>query len=226
MKIIKRILLILIVLAILIVLIGFLLPRHYKVERSIVINATPAAIFPLVNATTSWPQWSIWNQRDPAMTITYSGTGGGAGAKWSWKSKSEGNGEMEFTDVMPERKITYRLTFADFGSTAIGTIAFVPVDEKSTTVKWTNEGDMGRNPLFRYVGLMMDRMVGKDFDASLARLKTLVEMKAAPAAPAAAPAEAATSAAAPTQTKDASVAPSATSAPSAPVPAKPNAPKQ
>jgi uncharacterized protein YndB with AHSA1/START domain len=231
MKIVKRILLALVVLAILIVLIGFLLPRKYNVERSIVMNATPSAIFPLVNGTTNWPQWSIWNQRDPNMTLTYSGSGGGVGAKWSWKSKSEGNGEIEFTEVEPERKIVYRLTFSDFGSTSVGVMTFAVVDEKSTKVTWTNDGDLGNNPLFRFFGLVMDGMVGKDFDASLVRLKALVEKSAAATA---APAPAATSAvsaaptaeAAPAVAKDATpptagTTASTTATPTAETPKKP-----
>jgi hypothetical protein len=40
---------------------------------------------------------------------------------------------------------------------------------------WTNEGEMGGNPINRWFGLMMDRMVGPDFEAGLANLKKLAE---------------------------------------------------
>ncbi len=36
-------------------------------------------------------------------------------------------------------------------------------------------GDMGANPLYRWMGLFMDKMVAPDFDAGLANLKALAE---------------------------------------------------
>ena len=48
-------------------------------------------------------------------------------------------------------------------------------DGSGTRVTWTNEGDMGANPVNRYFGLMMDSMVGPDFEAGLKNLKALAE---------------------------------------------------
>ena len=47
-------------------------------------------------------------------------------------------------------------------------------------VKWllvAMNGDMGANPLMRWMALFMDGMVGNDFDAGLANLKALAEKK-------------------------------------------------
>lgn len=49
-----------------------------------------------------------------------------------------------------------------------------PVDE-GTRVAWDLDSDMGAGPLGRWMGLMMDRWVGGDYEAGLANLKTLVE---------------------------------------------------
>jgi Polyketide cyclase / dehydrase and lipid transport len=84
--------------------------------------------------------------------------------------------------VQPERSIAYVLRITDVGMTSNGVITFTAVDDKSSKVSWTNEGDFGNNPFTRYFGLMMDSWVGKDYDASLARLKALVEKSNAPAA--------------------------------------------
>ena len=40
---------------------------------------------------------------------------------------------------------------------------------------WSNDGDLGNNPLMRWMGLAMDKMVGADFDAGLANLKALAK---------------------------------------------------
>ena len=81
----------------LIALIGLALPKNFRIERSVVINAPAEKIYPLIAEPKNWPKWGIWNRRDPNMQMEFSGAAPGAGAKWSWQSKSEGNGVMEFT---------------------------------------------------------------------------------------------------------------------------------
>ena len=137
--------------------------------------AAPAErIYPLVSEPRRWKDWSVWNQRDPAMSITYSGPATGAGAVWEWKSKSQGDGRMTFTAAEPGRRAAFELFFPDFGTTSTGELLLAP-EGSGTRVTWTMNGDMGRNPLMRWMALMMDGMVGKDFDAGLANLKALAE---------------------------------------------------
>lgn len=154
--------------------IGLLLPSGFKVQRSVVVNAPAARIYPLIADPRQWKNWAVWNQRDPAMQMQYSGPDSGAGAKWTWQSKTEGNGAMEFTAAVPDKHIDYALSFPDLGMTSRGQLRLVP-DGAGTRVTWTNEGDMGRSPVNRYFGLVMDRMVGPDFEAGLANLKAAAE---------------------------------------------------
>ncbi len=158
----------------LLALIGMVLPKNFRIERSIVIAAPAGKIYPLIADPHMWPKWGVWNQRDPNMKMDFSGSASGAGAKWSWQSKSEGNGAMEFTAADPDKRIAYQLTFADFGMVSSGALTLAP-SGAGTTVSWTNAGEFGGNPFMRYFGLMMDRMVGKDFDAGLNNLKQLAE---------------------------------------------------
>lgn len=173
MKVVKRILLALIAIVVVLVAIAYALPSRYSVTRSIDIDAPPSKIYPLVANTRAWKQWSAWNQRDPGMTIVYSGPESGAGSQWKWKSKSEGEGEMTLTSAESDRRIGYRLFFPDLNSTATGAMTFDPISPATTRVTWTNEGELGNNPMMRWMGLAMDKMVGNDFAAGLANLKTL-----------------------------------------------------
>jgi uncharacterized protein YndB with AHSA1/START domain len=154
--------------------IGLLLPSGFKVQRSVVVNAPAARVYPLIADPRQWKNWAVWNQRDPAMQMQYSGPDSGTGAKWSWQSKTEGNGAMEFTAAVPDKHITYALSFPDMGMTSRGQLRLIP-DGAGTRVTWTNEGDMGSNPVNRYFGLVMDRMIGPDFEAGLANLKAAAE---------------------------------------------------
>lgn len=165
-------------LIVLLVVIAFLLPRTFKVEREITISAPPIPIYQMVSAPTNWPKWAVWNKRDPNMKLTFSGTGGGAGARWSWESATEGNGAMEFTEADPPRRLVYKLSFPDMQMVSSGVIKLTAVDDETTKVSWTNEGDFGANPALRYLGLFMNKIVGPDFEAGLASLKVLVEKRA------------------------------------------------
>ena len=152
---------------------GFLLPSTYSAQRSVTINAPVEKVFPLVANHKEWKRWSIWTQRDPNMQMTYSGPEMAAGSKWSWKSKSEGNGGMEFSAVEANKRVGYILTMEDM-TPATGDLKFT-TEGAATKVSWDINGNAGMNPVFRWFGLFMDKMIGPDFEAGLNNLKKLAE---------------------------------------------------
>ena len=159
--------------AVLLSAVSFLLPATYSAARSVTINAPVDKVFPLVANHREWKRWSVWNQRDPNMQMTYSGPEMAAGSKWSWKSKSEGNGGMEFSVVEPNTRVGYILTMEDM-TPATGELKFTP-DGAGTKLTWDMTGNAGMNPVFRWFGLFMDRLIGPDFEAGLKNLKKLAE---------------------------------------------------
>lgn len=161
-------------LALVLVGVGFFLPSTFEVRRSIEVRAPADKVYDLVADPRRWSRWSVWQKRDPKMELTFSGPAFGQGAKWAWKSASEGSGQMEFTKVEPNRRIEYSLFFPDFGTRSAGYFAFEPAGA-GTRVTWTNAGDMGGNPLKHYLAVAMDRLVGPDFEAGLAGLKSVAE---------------------------------------------------
>jgi uncharacterized protein YndB with AHSA1/START domain len=172
MRIVWRVIAGLVGIVVLLAAIGFVLPARFKVQRSVEIAAPADKVYPLIAAPAEWKRWSIWNQRDPKMTIEYGGPTAGAGARWSWRSQSEGNGAMEFTEAVPNERIGYLLSFPDMGMQSRGVLMLAPA-ASGVRVTWTNEGEMVANPVNRWFGLFMDRLVGPDFDAGLANLKKL-----------------------------------------------------
>ena len=152
---------------------GFLLPSTYSAQRSVTINAPADKVFALVANHKAWKRWSVWNQRDPNMVMTYSGPEMAAGSKWSWKSPSEGNGAKEFSAVETNKRVGYILTMEDM-TPATGDLKFTP-DGAGTKVTWDMHGNAGINPVFRWLGVFMDKLVGPDFEAGLKNLKALAE---------------------------------------------------
>lgn len=153
---------------------GYALSPQFRAVRSTTINAPAQRVYALVVDPREWKRWTVWNQRDPSMAITYSGAASGAGAGWAWQSKTEGDGRMTFTAAEPGRRVAYELYFPDFGTTSTGDVALV-AEGAGTRVTWSMTGNMGTNPLMRWFALFGDRMVGPDFEAGLANLKALAE---------------------------------------------------
>lgn len=176
MKILKWLLVVVLVLVLVLLVGGLMLPRSFTVERSVVVSAPVADVYAQVAAPRAWKAWSVWNRRDPAMQITYSGPAEGTGATWAWKSASEGDGRMTMTAAQPPNRVGYALYFPDFDSTSTGSFTFTPEDG-ATRVVWQMQGDMGANPLYHWMPLLMRGTMERDFDAGLANLKALVEQQ-------------------------------------------------
>ena len=174
MKILKVLLGIVIALVVLIGGVGMFLPSQIALQRSVQIAAAPDKVYPLIAAPKAWKQWSAWNQRDPAMEIVYSGPEMGPGATWDWKSQKEGNGHMSFTASTPPSKVGYDIAFPDFGAAYSGEF-IIEAKDGGSYVTWTMHGDVGKNPINRWMGLFMDKLVGPDFEAGLKGLKALAE---------------------------------------------------
>lgn len=156
------------------VAIAYLLPRHYRVERSVVVQVPAAALFPRLVDLREWKTWTVWHERDPRIVNHYSPEQGVVGAWSSWESKTEGNGKATLTAFEADRRVVYRLEFPDANLVSTGTFA-LSAEAAGTRVVWSDEGDLGFNPLNRWFGLFLDKLVGADFDAGLAKLKRIAE---------------------------------------------------
>lgn len=162
---------------------GLLLPRQYDVARSVEIDAPPEKIYGPVSTLNEWPTWTVWNNdKYPDMTYSYDGAESGIGAKSSWTDPGAGNGRMEIVAADEQTGITYTLDFEGF-STAHGDIKFDPAPSGLTTVTMRMKGDLGGNPINRYFGLLMDGMMGEEFEQSLQQLKTRIESEPDPEPP-------------------------------------------
>jgi uncharacterized protein YndB with AHSA1/START domain len=173
-KLLKWIAIVVIALAVLLFAGGYAVSPKFSVARSTTIAAPAEKVYALIADPREWKRWTVWNQRDPAMQIMYIGPPSGTGAGWAWKSKSEGDGKMTFTAAEANRRLAYELYFPDFGTTSSGALELAP-EGAGTKVTWSINGDMGSNPLFRWLALFGDQLTGPDFEAGLANLKALAE---------------------------------------------------
>jgi effector-binding domain-containing protein/uncharacterized protein YndB with AHSA1/START domain len=175
MHVLKRIALLLLALVALLTVIGFLLPRNVHVERATVIAAPRSTVFALVNSYRQFNKWSPWHDIDPNTQYSYEGPDIGVGAKMSWKAdpRTVGSGSQEIVESRAPELVK---TSLDFGGQGKATAQFHLAPEGGgTRIAWSMDADMGALPVGRYFGLMMDSIVGKDYERGLQGLKVLAE---------------------------------------------------
>ena len=93
----------------------------------------------------------------------------------SWRSEhpNVGNGAQEIVEIQPGTMVKTKLTFEGFDTPSYATFTLEPADS-GTRVTWSFDANMD-TMLGRYMGLMMDKWVGADYESGLARLKELAE---------------------------------------------------
>jgi uncharacterized protein YndB with AHSA1/START domain len=151
-------------------------PDRFSMQRSIVINAPPEKIMPLIADFHNWVQWSPWEHLDPNMVRTFSGPASGKGAIYGWKGNDDvGQGRMEITEYTAPTRAVTRLDFIDpIESNNVTEFNLTP-QAGGTLVTWTMTGPMPFLMKVMSVFKNMDAMVGPDFEKGLAKLKTVAE---------------------------------------------------
>lgn len=159
--------------------VGFLLPDKARVERSIVVARPQATVFTVLDGFRHFQDWSPWATLDPSMRITFEGpaTGVGARVRWTSDQPSVGSGSQEIVESLPFRRVGTRMTFSGMDVEHRARFELAPSEEKGqgTRVVGVMEADFGANPVDRWFGLLLERMVGPDYERGLARLKAHVE---------------------------------------------------
>ncbi|MDA0666438.1 MAG: SRPBCC family protein [Planctomycetota bacterium] len=163
---IKKFLVAFLVLFLVLAVIGLFLPKDYRVERRQFIAADATTILALTSDLPTWESWSAWNkQADPdckwefpdATTMFWDGPINLEGKMWVTSATAEG--------------MTWDLAFEDGAYLAKGGLTFVPA-ENGTEVIWYTEGDIdAAAPLAGWFSVMMDSMIGPSFEVNLTSIE-------------------------------------------------------
>jgi hypothetical protein len=146
-------------------------PDSFKVERSGLVPASPAAVFERIVNFPSWKEWSPWEEYDPNMQHTYGGMQGAIGSNFSWVGDGKaGAGKMTLTAVEPGKSATIQLDFTK-PFEAHNQILFTLTPEgDGTRVTWTMSGPSPFISKLFTLFINMDKAVGADFERGLAKL--------------------------------------------------------
>jgi len=170
-----------IVVVLLVVVAGFLAyastrPDTLRVQRSATIKAPPDKIYPLITDLRRWSVWSPWEKKDPAMKRTFGGADSGQGAVYAWQGNSDvGEGRMEIVEATPPSKVAIKLDFIKpLEGHNVAEFTLTPKGD-ATDVTWVMYGPTPFIGKVLGIFMNMDAMIGRDFEAGLASLKTATE---------------------------------------------------
>jgi uncharacterized protein YndB with AHSA1/START domain len=140
-------------------------PNTFRIERSATFNAPPSRIMEVLTDFHRWTEWSPWEELDPDMTRTHSGSEKGVGAKYAWEGNPKvGQGQMEIKEVVPDKKVLIDLKFIKPFKAENDAIYELEPVSGGTKLIWGMEGK--NNFMGKVFSLMvnLDKMVGKDFE--------------------------------------------------------------
>ena len=174
MKILKIILITVISLIALFFIIGLFLPKTYRVERSIVVNAPDSVVYKNISDFNNFLKWNPWSKMEPSAKVDISGPVSQPGHLYKWEGKETGTGQMEIRNVEPSKLVDIELSFLKpFESTANTTFQLDP-NPQGIKVTWIMQGT-NKTVMEKWMGLSMGSMIGKDFEDGLQNLKELSE---------------------------------------------------
>jgi hypothetical protein len=122
-------------------------------------------------------EWSPWAEKDPNMEKKFTGIDGEVGAVSYWNgNKDVGEGEQEIIRIEEGKRIDTELRFLKPWKSTSDCYTVVDGEANGgTKVTW---GFSGKNKFPMSIMMLfmsMDKMVGKDFEMGLKKLKTVLE---------------------------------------------------
>ncbi len=154
----------------------FVLEDKVQVKRSIDIDRPAKMVFKVVNSMHKFNQWSPWAAVDPNATYQLSGPESGVGSKMAWQGNQEvGTGSQEIIESQLNQSIKAELYFDGQGDDPAWSSVVIHDKGDSVSVDWVFDADFNGDVLGRFFGMMMDDMLGPQYEKGLGNLKALVE---------------------------------------------------
>jgi uncharacterized membrane protein len=160
----------------LLLIVALFVKKEYTIEREITINKPKTEVFNYVKHLKNQDNYSNWVMQDPAMKKEFRGMDGTVGFVYAWDSnkKNAGKGEQEIKNIKEGERVDVEVRFQKpFQGVATAPIITEGMSANQTKVKWAMNGK-SKYPL-NFMNLFMDNMLGKDLEASLNNLKTILE---------------------------------------------------
>jgi hypothetical protein len=147
-----------------------------KIEKSTDIRRNISDVFTYLKFTKNQDNYSVWNQADPNMKKSFSGTDGTVGFVYKWDSqvKNVGAGEQETKAIVDGKSIEWEVRF-ERPMKNIAKAIFL-LDKKAddlTSVTWVFDSP-SKFPYSLFMPFFK-KVLGKDLEKGLVALKSQLE---------------------------------------------------
>jgi len=161
---------------------GFLLPGSWDVERTVEVQAPAPTVFRLVDTYDGWTTWGATWSQDPGTSFARGeGPASGAGTEVRWVAHDTVQATLTIRSAQAPSSVDYDLVWAN-GVKVHGRFALKPHDE-ATEVTWATSGDLGVNPITRWMAFLFHGTMGRQFDRGLTALAAEAEREASEQVP-------------------------------------------
>jgi hypothetical protein len=141
--------------------------KGWRATRTVSVDASTEYVLPHLQDFEQWPAWAPWG----AGPLACEGAAGAVGRACTWTGADGGSVKMVITAVDPG-SLHYDYFFGDNAAANKAILAWTSVGE-GTTVTWDTAGTPKSVP--KELKKTAADVIGKDFDAGLAKLKTVAE---------------------------------------------------
>ncbi|MBP9186363.1 MAG: SRPBCC family protein [Bacteroidia bacterium] len=153
-------------------------PSHYYVEQTVIINKPVSETFAYMSNYHNWEQWSLWNKSvDSTLYYFYNQKHDTIGARQYFYGALLGQGHFETIGYKKDSSIQFTLSVNRNDITAAGVFIFKAIDANTTELHWIDSGNVGNNPIKRYMIPFVTKNTAKTLDGGLANIKKYMEMK-------------------------------------------------
>lgn len=150
-------------------------PHTYKVERKIHIQKPVEQVYGFMNDFKNWEKWSLWNKStDSTLVYFYGKESVGSNARQYFWGAVLGQGQFRFDTCITNQKLAYDLHMHAGDVKAKGTFLF-ETENDGTSLIWVDSGDVGDNPIFRFMIPSKVSSTSSTFDEGLQRIKNVIE---------------------------------------------------
>lgn len=165
-------------LVVLLLLIALFTRKSYTIAREAIVKRTKNEVFNYVKFLKNQDYYSKWVMTDPHMKKSYAGTDGSPGFVYAWDSndKNTGKGEQEIKRIVDGEQIGTEIRFErPFKNVAQALITASDLGGNQTRVTWEFSSSMKYPMNAMLLFIDFDKLLGKDMEESLSRLKGVLE---------------------------------------------------
>lgn len=150
------------------------LPKSYRIEKSIIVTASPQVCFDKVADLNQYAAWNPWRRLEPEAWHNIEGVPKTVGHRYSWNGKKIGTGSITVKRLDPPLAAELELEFVKpFKSKATDSWKFEASGD-ATRISWINEGALSY-PVARLMGPFISKSLERQFAQGLENIRAMCE---------------------------------------------------